>query len=229
MLTAALVLTPVGNAAGQAARQAIGVVVESSRASIGTAAVIPGTTVFSGDLLTTAPASALAVQLASFRILLLENSAVSVHRHGQVINVELERGTLVFSSAGPSQAMVLWVSDVQIHPQSADGFAGEVRVVSPCHLQVTSWRGPLQILNGKKTSEIQAQTVRLFPEHSISDRGSTRPAPQDAGYHQSHTHQNCPVPAAAPADPTLPVAFATTGVVTALLLRFLGSSSPFKP
>ncbi len=229
VLVAALLLTPAGRAAGQASRQPLGVVLEGPRARIGTTAAVPGTTIFSGDLLSTEPSSALAARLGNSRLILLENSSAAVHSVGKNVVVELERGALVFSTTGSGEALAIWVSDIQVLTGATFAVAGEVRMVSGCELLITSWRGPLLVRNGRQSVAVEEQTVRVTPEHSITDRGATRVSPEDRSYHRAHTHQNCPAPAAAAKDPTLPVGLVTAGAVTALLVRFLGSPSPFRP
>lgn len=229
-LLVALILSP----ARGFPNQAVGIVVATGKAQVGSVSATPGATVFSGDLLATQGGGGLLVQAGKFRFFLNENSVASIYEQPAGLAIELVRGSLVFSSATPDAGVQLFASDVRIAPQAGQSVMGEIRFVSACELRVTSQTGSLQVSKEKQSFTAGAgSSYKVVPGHALESR-TPRLSPSDPRIHDSHTHVKCePLPVVK--QPPLnspswfaPVMFVEAAVVAAVLLAYW-DSTPVSP
>ena len=99
--------------------QAVGIVVSTGQARIGSTGATVGATVFSGDLLTTEGGGSLLVQARKVHVFLPESSAAAIYAKPVGIAIELERGAVVLSSPGasPNDLIEIYASDVKVVPR----------------------------------------------------------------------------------------------------------------
>jgi hypothetical protein len=183
----------------------VGVVTAAANATIGNGNVSEGTTVFSGELLKTSDQGHLSVQSGSLQIALGENSSARVFRNLNRTIVELERGTLAYSSKGMNENLTLFALDIRFAPQTSLPVAGQISILSRCDVSVTATRGTIEVTSGRETKTVQeTKSYRVLSDFGVDYRDSWQPVlsdypdfPRDAQYHHSHGHVAC-VAAATP-------------------------------
>jgi hypothetical protein len=202
----------------------LGVVQQANLAHLGQGAVTEGTTIYAGEMLSTEAGGALELRVASSRFGLLENSQASFYPRPKGSAAELSGGTLTFRRDAGGADIAVVASDVRIVPQGEGAVMGQVAIVSPCKITVTSFLGPLRVTSGTETRTIkEKESYSVIPEVSVLDVRA-HVSPDDPEYHQSHTHKTCAAPqiahsrapVAAGASRFLLIAAATVGAATVM-------------
>jgi hypothetical protein len=174
--------------------QPIGIVTATGRAQIGSSTASVGASVFAGDLLRTEAGDGMIVHVGKVQFFLHENSIATLYLRPNGAVAELEQGTLTFSTPVATDAVEVLVSDVRVLPKILGATVGEVSIVNPCELRVSSQVNPLQVLRGKSEHVVQeVTTYRVAPEHNIEVRNQ-RVSPDSPDFHNSHSHKPCKVP-----------------------------------
>jgi hypothetical protein len=177
-LTSCVLMTPVR---GASASGALGTVVASDRASVGGAGAAVGTTVFSGDSLSTAEAGSVQLRTSAARFLLAASSMATVHEDGGMPEATLLRGSATFSTAS-AKAFALNVSTAVIRPRSDEPTVGLVTMVGRKELMVKCTRGALTITVGDDSRVIpEGSAYRVVLDPAESEAAQTQPPPQGAG------------------------------------------------
>jgi len=177
-----------------------GVVIASTSATIGSATVSEGATVFSGDLLRTGDKGHLNVQSGAVQFILAENSSARIFRSGTRTIVEIERGTLAYTAKGANEDIVLFALDVRIVPRPGLPAAGQVSILSRCDVTVTAARSAIDVTSGRETRTVEeSRSFRVISDFGVDYRNSWQPVlsdypeyPREAEYHRSHGHVACP-------------------------------------
>ncbi len=142
----------------------LGVVIEAEHARLGTAQAFGGATVFAGETLATEPAGKLRVRVGTAQLYLSADSAAALSDAAAGLSAALVRGTLGFSSSGTDRIEVR-ASDAIIRPKTAQPTHGQVTLVSPDEVVVTSYSGALEILvDGEVYSVPAASSSRVILE-----------------------------------------------------------------
>lgn len=176
VLTSCLLMTPVWGAS----TGALGTVVASDRASVGGAGAAVGTTVFSGDNLSTADAGSVQLRTSAARFLLAASSMATINEDSGTPAATLQRGSATFSTAN-AKAFVLNASAAVIRPMSDEPTIGQVTMLSAKQLLVKCTRGALTITVGDDSrviAEGSAYRVVLDPAES---EAQNQPPPQGSG------------------------------------------------
>lgn len=139
MLVATLVAPP----AVAAAPKPLGVVLQTQHAALRSTQVTPGTTVFYGDTASTERGGLLRIQTAFGQIEVQGDSAAVFEESESGPIASLARGTAAFAS--PDGAIGVRASGMLVRPQNRQAAHGQVTVLSPTEIIVTSYRGPLQV------------------------------------------------------------------------------------
>jgi hypothetical protein len=216
--------------------QAIGVVQIAEQAHLGQAAVSVGTSVYAGEVLSTEAGGAFELRVATSRFGLRENSRASFYPRQKGSVAQLTGGTLTFRRDSSEADVEIVASDVRIVPKGDGPVVGEVSIVSPCKIIVTSRLGQLEVTSGKETRTIdEKQSYSVIPEATVLDVRYPV-SPDDSEYHRSHTHKVCA--AAAPLHTGVPVvagvshfalvALVGAGVVTGIGIKY-ALESPDRP
>lgn len=176
ILTSCLLMTPVwGASAG-----ALGTVVASERAKVGGAGAAVGTTVFSGDNLSTADEGSVQLRAGSARFLLAASSTATIHEDGGMPAATLLRGSATFSTAN-ANAFALNALTAVIRPKSDDATIGQVTVLSEKQLLVKCARGALTITVGDDSRVItEGSSYRIVLDPAESE-AQNQPPPQGSG------------------------------------------------
>jgi hypothetical protein len=210
VLTSCLLMTPVWGASASA----LGTVVASNGASVGGAGAAVGTTVFSGDNLSTADAGSVQLRTSGARFLLAASSMATVNETGGMPEATLQRGSATFSTAN-AKAFALNALTAVIRPQSDEATVGQVTMLGPKQLLVKCTRGALTIAVGDDSRVIaEGSAYRVVLDPAESAEAQDQPPPQGAG-----TKGSGGAPLKAAKSKFVWYAVAAVGVVTFLAVQ----------
>jgi len=159
---------------------ALGTVVAANGASVSGAGAAVGTTIFSGDLLSTADDNG-SVQLRAggARFFLGQASAATLSEDSGAPVATLQKGTAMFSTAN-AKAFSLVVSTALIRPKSDDPTVGQVTLLDAKQLLVKCVRGALTITVGDDSRVIpEGSAYRIVLDPSAD--AQQQPPPEGAG------------------------------------------------
>jgi hypothetical protein len=148
----------------------LGTVIAADRAHVGQASADVGTTVYSGDRVSTELQGSMQLRAGAARLLLLGSSAAIVNDSEGAPAAKLLLGTATFST-GNAHAFTLFASKAAIRPQSDAPTIGQVTYLNDQELLVTSRRGGLTV-----TVENEMQVI----QEGTSYRVLLDPAPEAA-------------------------------------------------
>lgn len=122
----------------------LGTVIAADRARVGETGANVGTTVYSGDRVSTESQGSMQVRAGAARLLLLSASAAIVDDNEGTPSARLVLGTATFST-GNAHAFTLYASKAAIRPQTDAPTIGTVIYLSDKELLVTARRGGLTV------------------------------------------------------------------------------------
>lgn len=168
----------------------LGMIVKSSGGQIGNASVAEGASVYSGDYLSTADNGSLLVRIGSLSLELQGSTAAHIYAAPYGAVVELDRGTVLYSTPGGQQNLVIVASDVRVTPVLSTPDFGRVTIDDPCNVTVFSQRGQANVQVGSENRLVeQGKAYRVRAENEISYRKYLSPDADD--YHTYHEHTPC--------------------------------------
>jgi hypothetical protein len=154
----------------------LGTIIAADRAHVGEAGASVGTTVYSGDRVSTDLQGSMQLRAGAARLLLLGSSAAIVNDNEGAPSAKLARGTATFST-GNAHAFTLYASKAAIRAQTDAPTIGTVTYIDEKELVVSARRGGLTV-----TVEDEVQTV---PEGNsfrvLLDPEVAAQAPEGAG------------------------------------------------
>jgi hypothetical protein len=207
LFLAALMVAPPGF--GSQAKP-LGVVLETRNATLRATDGLPGTTVFAGDTVSTDHGGRMRVRMGEAQIEVMPESVVVFEELDSVAGATVVHGTVSFSSSETGTVAVR-ATGIVIRPQPKRFTHGQVTVVGPSELLVTSFRGPLELT--------------LEDESLVVPEGTT--------YHVVHGDRRGPGPVGAGAEAArrapfkaFLIAFVAVGVPLATLLTYQALASP---
>jgi hypothetical protein len=130
--------------AGPKPADSLGTIITADHARVGDSAAEVGTTIYSGDRLTTEQQGSVQIRAGAARLLLQSASAAVVNDNEGAPSARLLLGTATFST-GNAKAFTLYASRAAIRSQSDAPTIGQVTYLSETELLVVSKRGPLTI------------------------------------------------------------------------------------
>jgi len=160
----------------------LGTVIAADRAYVGGAGANVGTTVYTGDRVSTDTQGSMQVRAGAARLLLLSSSAAFVDDDEGAPSARLVLGTATFST-GNAHAFTLFASKAAIRPQTDEPTIGTVTYLSEKELLVTARRGGLTVTVEDEVQVIPEGTsyrVLLDPA-AVAAQG---PAGAGAGGHE---------------------------------------------
>lgn len=166
--------------AGPKTASSLGTIVTAEHARIGDSSAEVGTTVFSGDRLSTDHEGSVQIRAGAARLLLQSGSSAVLNDSEGAPSAKLFSGTATFST-GNSRAFTLFASRAAIRAQSDGPTIGQVTYLNEKELLVVSKRGPLTITVDGQTEVIAdggAYRVLLDPPTTMAQ------GPEGAGAHK---------------------------------------------
>jgi len=213
---------------------ALGIIVRSSQASIGNATASDGASIYSGDYLSTEDSGSLLVRVGALAVELESSSGLHVYRAPYGAVIELNRGSVIYTTPGGRENLVIVASDVRITPDASLADLGRVTIENPCEIIVYSQRGQANAKAGKETHLVEeGKAYRVRAENRISYREYL--SPDDADYHRYHEHEPCIAPDMArklplpPATPHFAVAAAIGIGAGTVVVVWKALESPDRP
>ena len=176
----------------QAAPQtpALGLVAKSTGGQIGSAAASEGSSVYSGDVLSTPDNGLLLVRIGPLSLELQGSTTAHIYRAPYGAIVELNRGTVFYTTPGGQQNLIVVASDVRVTPDLSTPDLGRVTMDDPCNITVYSQRGNANVQVGSENRTVdQGKAYRVHAENEISYRKYLSPDADD--YHNYHEHTPC--------------------------------------
>jgi hypothetical protein len=169
---------------------ALGLVAKSVSAHLGNAAASEGATVYSGDYLSTEDTGSLLVRVGALSLELQASSAAHIYRAPYGAIVELNHGTVIYTTPGGHDNIVIVASDVRVTPVLSLADLGRVSMDDPCNITVYSQRGQVNVQVGSESRLVEeGKAYRVRPENEISYREYLSPDASD--YHRYHDHRPC--------------------------------------
>lgn len=175
-LVSCLLMSP----AWGASTSALGTVVAADRASVSGAGASVGTTIFSGDKLSTADAGSVQLRTSGARFLLGQSSAATVSEEAGTPGAILLRGSAIFSTAN-AKAFTLNVGTASIRPKSDEPTIGQVTVLSAKQMLVKCTRGALTVTVGDDSRVVPEGSAYRIVLDPSEEEAQDQPPPQGAG------------------------------------------------
>ncbi len=156
----------------------LGVVVAAENANVGTGITSTGATIYDGDRLQTPVGSSLRVRFGSGQLALRQSTIADVHAFPNGFSANLASGTVAVSSV-EGQTFQVIADGATVRPANADATSGQIAMISPTELVLTSTRGTLEVTMGDEVKTLEAgNSYRL--EVETEDPG---PAPNPQAPH----------------------------------------------
>jgi len=169
----------------------MGVVQQAIHARVKQGDVSEGATVYPGEELSTDVGGVLALSASGVGLRLLESSSAFLYHSGTGPLTDLRNGTMTFRKEAGSSNITIVASDVRIVSKGDGPATGQVMIVSPCEVRVTTVVGQVEVTSGIETRLIgDRETYSVTPEAAVLDPHGNL-SPDDPGYHGSHTHKPC--------------------------------------
>jgi hypothetical protein len=147
----------------------LGTVIAADRAHVGDAGADVGTTVYSGDRVSTDAQGSMQVRAGAARLLLLSASAAIVDDNEGRPSANLVLGTATFST-GNAHAFTLYASKAAIRPQTDAPTIGTVTYINAKELLVTARRGGLTVTVEDETQVIpEGSSFRVLLDPSVAE------------------------------------------------------------
>jgi hypothetical protein len=174
----------------QTANPPLGLVVRALKAHVGNTTLMDGSTLYSGDFLSTEDGGAVLVRMGSLSLELQGSSAAHVFRTPYGAIAELDRGTAIYTTPGGRENLVIVASDVRVTPVLAVADFGRVTIDDPCNVSVYSQKGQADVQVGSESHFVEeGRAYRVRAENAINYREYV--SPEDSDYHNYHAHKPC--------------------------------------
>jgi hypothetical protein len=169
---------------------ALGLLAKTVDAQIGDVSASEGASVYSGDHLSTANNGSMLVRVGKLSLELQGSTSVHIYRAPYGAVVELNGGTILYTTPGNGQNLVIVASDIRVTPVLTSPDFGRVTMDDPCNVTVYSQRGEVNVQVGSENRLVeQGKAFRIRAENRISYRKYLSPDADD--YHSYHDHQPC--------------------------------------
>ena len=201
----------------QSAQQtvALGLVARTANAQIGSAAASEGSSIYSGDELSTSDDGSLLVRIGALALELQKSTSVHIYRAPYGAVVELDRGSVLYTTPGGAQNLVIVASDVRVTTALASADFGRVTMDDPCNVTVSSQRGEANVKVGSENRTVEeGKSYRVRAENRLTYRKYL--SPDADNYHDYHEHIPCAAAAIPQGHPPLAPATSHFLLVTAI-------------
>ncbi len=154
-MSLAIIEAPVMAAPASSPSAPLGVVVSAENANVGAGVISSGATIYDGDRLQTPTNSSLRVRFGSGQLVLRQNTVADVHAFPNGFSTSLTAGTVAASSAEGQTFQVL-ADGAMVHPANSQPTSGQIAMISPTELVLTSTRGTLEVSMGDEVKTVEA-------------------------------------------------------------------------
>jgi len=162
-LIAVLVASSASAPAHSAARP-LGNILFAENARLGSVAATAGATVFAGDRIATEAGGSIRIRIGTGQIYMPSASAITLGEYPAGVSATLSRGAVGFAAQEES-LIVVKASEALIRPKTSQPTHGQVEVVAPKELLVSSYRGALEVVVGTEVNTVpEATTYRVLLE-----------------------------------------------------------------
>lgn len=169
---------------------ALGLIIKSAAASVGNAAASDGASIYSGDYLSTNDNGSLLVRIGPMSIELPASSGLHIYRAPYGAVIELNHGSVIYTTPGGKENLVVVASDVRVTPDASLSDLGRVTINNPCEVTVYSQRGQANAKVGSESHLVEeGKAYRVRAENKISYREYL--SPDADNYHRYHEHEPC--------------------------------------
>jgi hypothetical protein len=173
-----------------AATPALGLIIKSVAASVGNGAASDGASIYSGDYLSTGDNGSLLVRVGPMSVELQASSALHIYSAPYGAVIELNRGSVIYTTPGGKENLVIVASDVRVTPDPSLPELGRVTIDNPCEITVYSQRGQASAKVGSESHTVEeGKAYRVRAESKISYREYL--SPDADNYHRYHEHEPC--------------------------------------
>ncbi len=176
------------------------------------------------------------IRMGALSLELQGSTSVHIYRSPYGAVAELNRGTVLYTTPGGGQNLVIVASDVRVTPSVSNPDLGRVSLDDPCNITVYSQRGQANVEVGSENRTVeQGKAYRVHAVNEITYRKYL--SPDESDYHKYHEHVACPAavdmakgrpPIAGGQSHFFLIAATATGVVTGVLV-WKSLESPDRP
>jgi len=175
-----------------AQNQAAGVVLDAKSAHVGGSDLTNGTSLYSGDVVTTESEGHAQLRILQTRFELIGQSDGAFFPGANGAVAELRHGTLVVGLNNPSESFEIFASDVRIVPKTERPVLAEIIMNATCDVQIKVVHGNLVATSGKETKTLEeGHAYDVIPEFSVNDSRNPAISPEASEYHRGHQHGAC--------------------------------------
>src|ERR1700676_5416082 len=188
VLVGCIAVNPLHSAQNEAA----GVVLDARWAHVGGTDLTNGTSLYSGDVVTTESEghAQLRVHQTKFELIGESDGAFFPGANGAV--AELSHGTLIVGLNNPSESFEIFASDVRIVPKTERPVLAEIIMNATCDVQIKVMHGNLVATAGKETKTLEeGHFYDVIPEFSVNDSRNPAISPVPCAYTRGHQHGAC--------------------------------------
>ena len=154
-LSLVMIEAPVMAAPASSPSAPLGVVVAAENANVGAGITTSGATIYDGDKLQTPAGSTLRVRFGAGQLVLRQNTIADVHAFPNGFSTNLGAGTVAVSSSDGQTFQVL-ADGATVRPANVQPTSGQIAMISPTELVLTSTRGTLEVTMGDEVKTVEA-------------------------------------------------------------------------
>jgi hypothetical protein len=177
-------------AAQQTKGTALGLVAKAQNAQVDKTTASEGSTIYSGDYLSTDNGGSLLVRVGLLSLNLESASGAHIYRTPYGAIVELDEGSVLYTTTGNNENIVVVANDVRVTPVLSVADLGRVTINDACNVTVYSQRGQANVQSGSESHFVQeGKAYRVRGENAVSYRQYV--SPDDNDYHNYHVHRAC--------------------------------------
>lgn len=186
----------------------VGVIAIVQKTTLDGVALSNGSTIYSGDALTTEKGGFVRLQTGKVQLALQQNSSARFLRFAGRLIVELRSGTIIYSATGGFSPFTVYANDVQFVPGSAGLAVGQINSVSNCEISTYVAHGQLNVSFGDGSLTVREREayshyakVGVSYDRSSSADSAKAPSPSspDPDFLSPHDHMACPADRPRPA------------------------------
>ena len=168
----------------------LGLVARAQKAHIGEPALTEGSTIYSGDYISTEDGGSVLIRIGGVSLELQSSSAAHVYRTPYGAIAELSRGTAVYTTPGGHENLVIVASDVRVTPVLSSADIGRVTINDPCNVTVASQRGQADVRVGSESHHVEER--KAYRVHALNEVSYHQwVSPDVDNYHEYHSHKPC--------------------------------------